>query len=139
MAVSAYFRSDRHGDPREVAQINITPLVDVLLVLLVIFMVTAPVLSGRLDLRLPQVPVDPQPQPQPPAPRSELLVRDDGSFLLNGRQLAAGELQPALQALAVRAPRTVLHVDAEAEADYQGFARAVSAAKHSGLNDIALR
>ncbi|MFC3552320.1 ExbD/TolR family protein [Lysobacter cavernae] len=114
-----------------------TPLVDVLLVLLVIFMVTAPVLSGRLDLRLPQVPVDPQ--PLPPAPRSELLVRHDGSFQLDGRGLTSSELQPALQALAARAPRTVLHVGAEAEADYQGFARAVSAAKHSGLNDIALR
>ena len=83
MAVSA-FPSDTRHHRRDVAEINITPLVDVLLVLLVIFMVTAPVASGRLDLRLPQAS---PPQPAEPPPRVELRVQADGVYLLEGRML----------------------------------------------------
>lgn len=139
MAVSAFYLSDsRHsaqGEHHAVAQINITPLVDVLLVLLVIFMVSAPALTGQLNLRLPQH-VPPVVDSEPP-PRVELRVGSDGGYRLDGTMLARAELAPALQELARRNPNAVLQVAADADADYQGFAWALAEAQRSGLRDIA--
>ncbi|RDZ26570.1 ExbD/TolR family protein [Lysobacter silvisoli] len=134
MAVSAYFESSRRN-AGPVAEMNITPLVDVMLVLLVIFMVAAPAMTGTLNLKLPG-PSKAEPQP---APRSQLSVQMDGSYVLDGRAIAAGSLQDALDTLAGDAPRTVLQIDSNADADYQGFARAVAAAQESGLKNIALQ
>ena len=108
MAVSA-FPSDTRHHRRDVAEINITPLVDVLLVLLVIFMVTAPVASGRLDLRLPQASPT---QPLTPPPRVELRVQADGVYLLEGRMLMGEELPAALRTIARKAPTSVLQISA---------------------------
>ncbi|KRC34541.1 MULTISPECIES: biopolymer transporter ExbD [unclassified Lysobacter] len=136
MAVSAYFDSPSRNDARAVAEINITPLVDVMLVLLVIFMVAAPVMTGTLNLNLP---VATPPTAEAPPPRVQLSVQVDGSYMLDGQAVAAVSLQDALDTLAGRAPRTVLEIAANADADYQGFATAVSAAKESGLKNIALQ
>ncbi|HEY5804670.1 MAG TPA: biopolymer transporter ExbD [Lysobacter sp.] len=134
MAVSAFYLSNsRQGEHRAVAQINVTPLVDVLLVLLVIFMVTAPALTGSLDLRLPL----PTPDRSEPPPRVELRVGGDGTYHLGGAVLARAELTPALEELARRSPRAVLQVAADADADYQGFAWALAEAQRSGIHDIA--
>ena len=135
MAVSA-FPSDTRYHRRDVAEINITPLVDVLLVLLVIFMVTAPVASARLDVRLPQVS---PPQPMEPPPRVELRVQADGVYLLEGRMLIGDELPGALREIARQAPTTVLQISAAQEADYQAFARALAHAQRSGLDNIAMQ
>lgn len=135
MAVSAYYESPSRRDARAVAEINITPLVDVMLVLLVIFMVAAPVMSGTLDLKLP-LPTPPD-KAEPP-PRAQLSVQADGSYLLDGQAVAKSMLRDELANLAKAAPRTVLQIGANADADYQGFATAVSAAKESGLQNLAL-
>ena len=141
MAVSAFYLSDSrhcgHGEHRAVAQINITPLVDVLLVLLVIFMVATPALTGQLDLRLPQS-APPTHRTELP-PRVELLVGNDGAFRLDGVVLARSELASSLQDLARREPNVVLLVGADADADYQGFAWALNEAQRSGLRDIATK
>jgi len=136
MAVSAFYLSDssRQGEHRAVAQINITPLVDVLLVLLVIFMVAAPALTGSLDMRLPQQTTE---NLGKPPPRVELLVGSDGGYRLDGTVLTREQLTPALQELARRSPHAVLQVASDAEADYQGFAWALAEAQRSGLRDIA--
>src|SRR5688500_11978423 len=111
MAVSA-FPSDTRHDQRDVAQINVTPLVDVLLVLLVIVMVTAPVASGRIDLRLPHA--SPPDSVEPP-PRVELRVQADGVYVLQGRMLVGDELPGALRAIARRAPTSVLQISVAEE------------------------
>jgi biopolymer transport protein ExbD len=134
MAVSAFHPSDLRRAQRDVSEINITPLVDVLLVLLVIFMVTAPTLTSRLDMRLPQ---NTDAATKPP-PSMTLRVRSDGLYLLEGRVLARGDLAAALDALARQAPDSVLRISAEDEADYQGFARALAQAQRSGLSNIAM-
>ncbi|UNK48262.1 biopolymer transporter ExbD [Lysobacter sp. S4-A87] len=135
MAVSSFYLSDsRQGEHRAVAQINITPLVDVLLVLLVIFMVAAPALTGRLDMRLPQQTTINRGKPPPPV---ELRVGSDGGYRLDGTVLTRDQLTPALQELARQNPHAVLKVASDAEADYQGFAWALAEAQRSGLRDIA--
>ena len=115
------------------AEMNITPLVDVMLVLLVIFMVTAPALTRTLPVNTP-IPAP----PTPPPPRADLHIDANGAFVLDGQAVPAEALRPALAELAQRSPRVVLHVDAAGDAEYQGFATALSAAQDSGLANIAM-
>ena len=132
MAGSAFSASAYAGDA-PVAEINVTPLVDVMLVLLIIFMVTAPALTGKIDLGLPV----PGGTSVEPPPKASLMVRQDGGFELDGRSLAANELPAALTSLARSAPDTVLEIAANADADYQSFAQALSAAQDSGIENIS--
>jgi len=131
MAVSAFAQQDPSA--HEMAQINITPLVDVMLVLLVIFMVTMPIASQSLDLRLPQSHSD-----MKPPPRIALTAQGDGSFLLDGATLGLSALPNALAEIAQNEPKTVIEIGAADDADYQGFARALAAARDSGITNIAL-
>lgn len=126
--------SSRSGHT-EVAQINITPLVDVLLVLLVIFMVTAPVATGKIDLRLPQT-VD-RAQPVTPPERAVLKVDGGGQFQLDGVALDNATLPQALRDLMQHDARTVVQISANADADYQDFAWALAEAQRNGVRDIA--
>ena len=132
MAASTF--SPRSGDGA-MAEMNVTPLVDVMLVMLVIFMITAPALTHTLPMRLPQAP---NTTPPPPSAEARLHVDAFGGFDLDGRHLDAASLRPALAQLARVAPETVLHVSAAADSEYQGFATALAAAQDSGLDRISL-
>ncbi|SDZ22140.1 biopolymer transport protein ExbD [Lysobacter sp. yr284] len=134
MAVTAYSAAGRFRDDT-VAEINVTPLVDVMLVLLIIFMVTAPAVTGQLKLSLPV----PAPAPERTPPKAELNVQQDGSYVLDGRALSRAQLSTALAALAADSPETVLTVDANAEADYQAFAQALAAADQAGIRNLSTR
>lgn len=130
MAVSVYSTASRD---RAIAQINITPLVDVMLVLLVIFMLAAPVVTVPIAVKLPQ------PGPSATLPtRMTLRVTSAGGFVLAGRTLDATALPAALRAIHADAPETVLEIDASGDSDYQGFTTALAAAQSSGLEHVAL-
>ena len=134
MAVTAYSATGRFRDDT-VAEINVTPLVDVMLVLLIIFMVTAPAVTGQLKLSLPV----PAPAPERTPPKAELNVQQDSSYVLDGRALSRAQLSTALAALAADSPETVLTVDANADADYQAFAQALAAADRAGIRNLSTR
>ena len=131
MAASTY--APRLRD-QAMAEMNVTPLVDVMLVMLVIFMIAAPALTHTLPMNLPV----PSPNPPVPPQQAQLHVYGAGGFELDGRNLDATSLRPALAQLARLAPDTVLHVSAAADSEYQGFASALAAAQDSGLQNIAL-
>ena len=131
MAASTY--APRLRD-EAMAEMNVTPLVDVMLVMLVIFMIAAPAITRTLPMSLPI----PAPNPPEPPPRAELRVDANGGFVLDGRVLDEAGLQAALDDIARRDPATVLNVSAAAEAEYQGFATALAAAQDSGLGNIAM-
>jgi biopolymer transport protein ExbD len=121
---------------RELAEINITPLVDVMLVLLVIFIVTAPLLSRPIETILPQ-PV-PGERTEPP---NDLVLKVGlgGTYTLDDRPVSLAELRLRLEDALVADPRTVLQVDASAGADYQQLVSALAQAKVSGLDHIVMR
>ncbi|MFT3897502.1 MAG: biopolymer transporter ExbD [Thermomonas sp.] len=116
-----------------VAAINITPLVDVLLVLLVIFMVTAPVLARSLDIRLPQ-PVETE---QKPAPQLHLRVDAAGGYWLENAAVGRSALVDVLRTAATRDPDLQLVLRSDDDGDYQGFVGALSAAREAGVRAIA--
>ena len=121
------------GAALPVAAINITPLVDVLLVLLVIFMVTAPVLARRIDVRLPQS----GEREQKPVPRLQLRVDAAGGYWLDNAAVDRGALVALLRTAALRDPDLQLVLRSDDDGDYQGFVGALSAAREAGVNAIA--
>lgn len=130
MAFSASVRDSR------VAEMNITPLVDVMLVLLVIFMVSAPLVSQPIQASLPQStpPID---AIKPPNLR--LMVADDGSYRLDDRLLTPTELWQQLDDAVISDPRTTLRVSATSNADYQRVVTALAEARQRGIVDIAVQ
>ena len=107
------------------AGINITPLVDVMLVLLVIFMVTMPIRSESIDLTLPgTIDVQPVPRPEP----VQLQVQADGSALLDGVRVELPALATELRAQHAQAPDAALSLDGSGDAEYRAFAFALAAA-----------
>ena len=131
MAVSV-FSAERSAE-RTFSQMNVTPLVDVMLVLLIIFMVTMPLLNQRLDVNLPT----PNPDAQQ-MQRERLSVHAGGDFRFGGQSLDRAGLAIALRELATRAPNSVLEIETAGEADYQAFAAALSTAQDSGVANISM-
>jgi biopolymer transport protein ExbD len=118
------------------AEINITPLVDVMLVLLVIFMVTAPMLTRSIDLSLPQ----PTPETVVSKPlQLRLDVAADGSYRLDDRPLSLADLRQRLQEASVSDPGAVLSVETASDANYQPVVAALAAARNGGLTNISIR
>ena len=128
---ASVFSSDRAGQGLQ-AEINITPLVDVMLVLLVIFMVTAPALAMRAEVGLPQS--GPAPLERPST--LVLEVGSSGQWWLDGVAASRAEVRTRLTAVATQSPRTILKVQAEDDADYQGFVSALAAADQSGMRNV---
>lgn len=116
-----------------VAAINITPLVDVLLVLLVIFMVTAPVVARSLDVQLPQS-VE---KAQKPAQKLHLRVDMAGGYWLEDAAIERGAMVAALRTAVERDPGLQLVLRSDDDGDYQGFVGALAAAREAGVHAIA--
>jgi biopolymer transport protein ExbD len=120
-----------------VAQINITPLVDVLLVLLVIFMIAAPVLTQRIPLTLPGTAPPPSTQATPAI--IDLRIDAAGQLTWNGSDAPMAALQPMLEAELQRDPANppTLRIDANGDADYGVVAKVLAAARNADLTRIA--
>ena len=118
-----------------VAEMNITPLVDVMLVLLVIFMVSAPLVSSPLTASLPQ---DAPPFPVKPL-QLQLNVAADGSYRLNDRLLTPDQLWLRLDDAVVSDPRAVLQIRADSDADYQQVVSALAKARNRGIMNIGVQ
>ena len=115
------------------AEINIIPLCDVLLVLLIIFMVTAPALSQQVDLTLPQAGPPPDELPPPPV---TLRIAASGQLFWNGEEADRIQVQARMQDEARRRNQAMLQIDAAGDADYQAVVQVLAAAENAGLQRI---
>jgi biopolymer transport protein ExbD len=127
--------SAAHRD-HAIADINVTPLVDVLLVLLIIFMLATPLLETPLGLALPQV----GPGRTAPAPETtlELAIDAEGGWAWQGQRLPVATVQGLLALEAQRQPQPLLRIAANADASYQPVLAALVAARAAGLERVAL-
>ena len=121
-------------DPRcqqgPVAEINVVPLVDVMLVLLVIFIITTPLLTHSVKIDLPKASSAPNiTRPE----HIEFGIRADGSLYWNGAPVTREELDARFTAEARRQPQPELHIRADRLAHYEKVAQVMSAAANAGL------
>jgi len=124
--------SSRPGDA-PMSEINVTPLVDVMLVLLVIFILTAPLMTSAIRLDLPQSEGgEPGATPQAVV----LVVNAQGQWFLNDQPMAENDLREQLAQAASRNPLTELELRADASVPYGRVVEAMGLAQKAGLSRI---
>jgi biopolymer transport protein ExbD len=114
-------------------EINMTPLVDVMLVLLIVFIITVPVMKHAVNIDLPQATSTPQ-DAKPETIR--LSVDAEGQYFWDEQPVAETDLEPRLAAAAKREPQPELHLRGDKSARYERVAQALAAAQRSGLRKI---
>ena len=130
MAFGSLSDGETGGD---LAEINMIPLIDVMLVLLVIFIVTAPLLTHAVKIDLPKTSSTPNlTKPD----NVQLAIDADSRVHWNGVHIAAIALRSNLQAAAARTPQPELHLRAERATPYEKVAQVMSAAAREGLTRI---
>lgn len=115
------------------SEINTTPLVDVMLVLLVIFIITAPLLTHAVKIDLPHA--SSQPLPEKPEVIS-LSIDAAGKMYWNDAPLVQGELKVKLVQIANQTPQPELNVRADKETRYQVLAEVMADAQNAGITKL---
>jgi len=137
------FASNSGGGP--MADINVTPLVDVMLVLLIIFMVTVPALSYPIQVDLPQPSTMPPPPGNPPEP-IRIYIDAGGSVNWNGSPTPLSTLQAQFDVEGARgdngagvidpAKQPTIEIETDRDAEYEVLAKVLSRAKNANLAKI---
>ena len=120
------------------ADINVTPLVDVMLVLLIIFIVTAPVMTYPIEVDLPQRVINPPPQLREPPPPIDLRIDASGQVTWNNNPVQVSALQNMMENEVQRDPtnQPLLQIDANPDAQYNVMAKVLAAAKNAQMLKI---
>ena len=126
-------QSKSGSDDGLMAELNVTPLVDVMLVLLVIFILTAPLMTSAIRLDLPQSEGG---EAGASAQAVTLVVDAQGALFLNDRPMTAEALRLKLQEAAKRNPLTELELRADASVPYGRVVEAMGLAQKAGLTRI---
>jgi biopolymer transport protein TolR len=140
MALSIHdpFQAGRRGRRARrgaLSEINVTPLVDVMLVLLIIFMISAPLLTVGVPLELPKTEAGAmQDQTEP----LTVSVKADGGIFLNETEVPFGSLSPALRDIAGAGLARPIYVRADGRATYALVAQVMAAISASGFSKINL-
>ena len=126
------------GGGGQMADINVTPLVDVMLVLLIIFMVTAPVLSYPIDVDLPQPSRNQNQNPLEPPPPIRLRIDQSGEIFWNDNPTPVSALLNMMQAEVEKSPENqpTLEIDVNPDADYGVLTKVLSVAKNAQMQKI---
>jgi len=122
------------GGSGPMSDMNVTPLVDVMLVLLIIFMITVPMLSHKIKIDLPQPTLNP-PLDTPPEPIT-LGVKNSGQLYWNDEPITEAALQAQLRVTSQKNPQPELQIQADKTAKYQQVATVMADAKNAGMTKI---
>ncbi len=115
------------------AEINMIPLIDVMLVLLVIFIITAPLMTHAVKVDLPTA----SSQPNPTRPETvNLSIKTDGSVFWNAEPVDAAAWQARMQAAAQQAPQPEIHIRADGDLAYRNVAQIMADAARAGLSKL---
>jgi biopolymer transport protein TolR len=116
------------------ADINVVNLIDVMLLLLVVFMITAPMMTGGVDIRLPRA------DARPLESKSGLTVTitRSGDILVDDTRMSYGEFRAAFGALASQRGRQGLYLRADAAVDYGIVVQVLAIMRAAGVGDVGL-
>ncbi|WP_342118374.1 ExbD/TolR family protein [Pseudoduganella sp. OTU4001] len=130
MAFGAF---NHHRQKESMADINVTPMVDVMLVLLVIFIISAPMFTNAVQLELPKAQAKALPQE---AETVSLAIDAGGTVYWNNNALKPGELEQRLAGAAVVSPQPELQLRADKDTRYEVVAQVMAAAQSHGLTRL---
>lgn len=126
----------RRRSHRAIAEINVTPFVDVMLVLLIVFMVTAPMLTSGVAVDLPQAQANPiQDEDNKPL---EVTLKDDGSIFVGETKVEEERLPIMLQTITESNPDRRIYVRADQSLDYGRVMTILGSLNRAGLQKVAL-
>lgn len=117
------------------ATINVVPLIDVLLVLLIIFMVTAPLMSHKVKVELPKANVASDDE-VPPAPPVTVAVTEDGQIYWNDQPVSRDMLESHLSTTAQLTPQPALNVRGDSTTKYRTINEVVNIAQAQGMRKV---
>ena len=115
------------------SEINMIPFIDVMLVLLIIFIITVPVIKHAVNIELPQASME-KVLDKPETIR--LAVNADGAYFWNDQRVEDAEFSTRLQAAAAREPQPELHIRGDKAVRYERVAQAMATAQRSGVRKI---
>jgi biopolymer transport protein TolR len=121
-------------DDGEMSEINVTPLVDVMLVLLVVFIVTAPLLTQVVRVKLPKTE---QTEPAPDQHITILSVNASGQPVLDDRPIPLEQLENELKSLQEKDPEINLQLQADKTAVFDAVAKVMACAQRSGIGKLS--
>ncbi|MCU0626513.1 MAG: biopolymer transporter ExbD [Gemmatimonadaceae bacterium] len=116
------------------AEINVVSLIDVMMLLMVIFMITAPLLTGGVDITLPKAAV----RAAEARPALMVTVTRDGALLLDDVRVSAAELQSSLPALATSARGKAVYLRADAGVPYGDVLGVLATLRTGGIENVNL-
>ena len=133
---SGHVRGRRRARKRPLSEINVTPLVDVMLVLLIIFMISAPLLTTGVEVELPKTEAAAMQDQSEPL---SVSIRADGTIYIGEAPVAFSALSPTLMATAGEGgPERPIYVRADGRANYETVAQVMAALSTSGFTKINL-
>ena len=115
------------------AEMNMVPLIDVMLVLLVIFIVTAPLLSHSVKIELPQASSK---SVESASAKIDIAIQSDGELLYNGNSVNRETARALFTEAAQKIPMPEVHIYADKHADYQYVAQTLTDASRAGLTTM---
>ncbi len=120
------------------ADINVTPLVDVMLVLLIIFIVTAPIMTYPIAVDLPQRVINPPPQLREPPPPIDLRVDASNQVYWNNSPVNVNDLQQKMEEEVQKDPtnQPELRIEASPDSEYDVMAKILAQAKNAQMKKI---
>ncbi|MEN5207212.1 biopolymer transporter ExbD [Stenotrophomonas terrae] len=126
------------GNKGPMADINVTPLVDVMLVLLIIFIVTAPIMTYPIAVDLPQRVINPPPQLREPPPPIDLRVDSSNQVFWNNSPVNVGDLQQKMEEEVQKDPtnQPELRIEASPDSEYDVMAKILAQAKNAQMKKI---
>ena len=130
----AFGRLSDEGDDQPLSDINMIPMIDVMLVLLIVFMITAPLLTDAIKLDLPEA----SSQRNEPKPADiSLSITADGTLHWNGKPCSEAELAQLMAQTAKSQPLPELQLRVDRQVDYGRVASVMAMASQQGLHKLA--
>ncbi len=130
----AFSSGSESGAP--MSEINVTPLVDVMLVLLIIFMITAPLMSHKIKVELPQANLDKRDEKVPPVPPITVTVTESGSIYWNDQPVTQNMLESQLSVEAQKTPQPAVNIRGDETTKYRTISEVVNVAQAQGIRKV---
>jgi len=127
------FSPTDHDDGELLSEINMIPLIDVMLVLLIVFLITIPVMQHAVPVDLPRAETEAQ---TPPPEAVRLAIDAEGRYLWNESVIDDDGLESRLKELGAQSPQPPLQLHGDRAVRYERVAQALAAAQRAGVRSI---